>query len=109
MLLALKNSIKNEIDEISAAKVDIDQYVDNVKGFLPDNYFDEGIVAECSELGLLRNSNKPVTQWLSSDNRDYCFSNNKKFSHPPKDIKKYPQISQLMEMVNRDPRTISKF
>ena len=106
MLVALNNSIKKDIDEVSRSEINIKQYVDHVKGFLPDNFFDEGIISECSELGLLRTgTNKPITQWLSSDDRDYGFSNNKKFSHPPKDIKKYPHIGQLMEMVNRDPRT----
>lgn len=106
MLVALKNSINSDISKRSSAKVDISKYVNHVKGFLPKNYFDEGIVAECSELGLLKEDcKKPKTQWLSSDERDYCFSDNPRFKHAPKDIKKYPQICQLMEMVNRDPRT----
>ena len=79
--------------------------MEHVKGFLPRNYFDEGIVAEAAELGLLKNSDKPRTQWLSSDDRDYCFSDNKRNIHAPKDINRYPAICKLMELVNNDPRT----
>lgn len=105
MLVALSKSINSDIDRRSHSTIDFSQYVQVVKGFLPTDYLDAAITAEVEDLGLLKKSNKPLTQWLSSDSRDYCFSNNQRLSHPSKDINLYPNICKLMEAVNRDPRT----
>ena len=105
MLVALSKSIKSDINKRSRAIVDHNQYVQLVKGFLPDNYLDDAIIAEVEELGLFKNSNKPLTQWLSSDPTNYCFSDNKRLSHPSKDIRKYHNICKLMDTVNKYPNT----
>ena len=105
MLVALSKSIKSDIHKRSRANVDHKQYVQLVKGFLPDDYLDDAIIAEVEELGLFKNSNKPLTQWLSSDPTDYCFSDNKRLSHPSKDIRKYHNICKLMDTVNKNPNT----
>ncbi|NRB81767.1 MAG: alpha-ketoglutarate-dependent dioxygenase AlkB [Saccharospirillaceae bacterium] len=105
MLVALSKSIKSDINKRSHANVDFNQYVELIKDFLPNDYLDDAIIAEVEELGLFKNSNKPLTQWLSSDSRNYCFSDNKRPSHPSKDIRKYHNICKLMDTVNKDTKT----
>ena len=105
MLVALSNTVNNDIKNISNTRINFDQYVVHKKQFLPDNHFDEEVFADITELGLFKNSNKPVTQWLSLDHRDYCFSDNPRLKHPAKDITKYKSICKLMDLVNKEPNT----
>ena len=76
-----------------------------MKNFLPTDYLDDAILAEVTELGLINKSNKPRTQWLSLDDRDYCFSENQKLKHSPKKLSDFPAIYDLVKRVNSDPRT----
>ena len=58
-------------------------------------------------MGIL-NSKSPkklTSQWLSPDNRDYCFNDSQKFKHPPKPLSDYPGISNLLEAVNSHEST----
>ena len=105
MLVALSNSIKRDVEKRTKRNIDFNQYVEVVKDFLPSDYFDEAIKAEVTELGLLKKADKPQTQWLSCDSREYCFSDNAKLKHPAKNIKQFPAICKLMEQVNSDSRT----
>ena len=101
MIIALQNSLKEDYINQSKSNIDFSEYIEVVNDFLPPNYFDEGITAEVESLGLFnKKSSKPQTQWLSNDNRAYCFSDNSRNSHPSKDILQYPNICKLMEMVN---------
>ena len=102
MILALQNSIKEEYHTHSNSNIDFKEYVEVVKDFLPSDFFDDGITAEVESLGLFsKKSTKPQTQWLSSDSRAYCFSDNNRNKHPSMDISQYPNICKLMERVNR--------
>ena len=105
MLVALNRTINNDIKKRSNVDINCEQYVKHIKNFLPDNYLDAEVYADIEELGLLRKSRKPVTQWLSSDSRDYCFSDNPRLKHPAKDIKRYPGICKLMDLVNKESNT----
>ena len=105
MLVALNNSINQDIKKLTSVDINFDQYVHHINHFLPDNNFDEEVLADVTELGLFKKSSKPVTQWLSMDSRDYCFSENSRFKHPPKDIRKFHGICKLMEKVNNEPNT----
>ena len=57
-------------------------------------------------MGILgKKSNKVTTQWLSGDDRAYCFSESQSFKHPPKPLKEYPGICTLLDLVNAHPST----
>ena len=58
-----------------------------------------------TSLGLFKNSKGVVTQWLSNDSREYCFSESQRCKHSPKALADYPGISKLLNLVNADPRT----
>ena len=107
MLIKLREAIKNEISFRHKSKnvIDFGQYVELVKNFLPSDHLDDLVVAEVEDLGLMKKSNKPQTQWLSNDTRSYCFSDKPKLRHDAMDIKKFPTICRLMELVNKDSRT----
>ena len=105
MLVALSNSVNNDIKNLSNTCINFDQYVVHKKQFLPDNHFDAEVFADVTELGLFKKSNKPLTQWLSLDSRDYCFSDNPRLKHPAKDITKYQGICKLMDLVNKESST----
>ena len=83
----------------------ITDHVSHIKKFLPDDYFKEEVYADIKELGLMKKSTKPVTQWLSTDSRDYCFSDNPRLKHQAKDITKYQGISKLLNLVNKERQT----
>ena len=107
MLIKLREVIRSEInfqrkpDNI----IDFGRYVELVKNFLPSDHIDDLVIAEVEDLGLLKNSLKPQTQWLSNDTRSYCFSDKPNLRHDAKDIKQFPSICKLMELVNKDSRT----
>lgn len=105
MLVHLNNIIKSEAKATSNHNIDYDQYVEHVKNFVPADNFYEEIIADVKSLGLFKQTDKVVTQWLSRDSREYCFSESKRFKHPPKPIDNYPGISKLLNAVNSDKRT----
>ena len=105
MLVALNNSINNDNKNRSNVDTNCEQYVKHIKEFVPDNFLDATVYADIEELGLLKKSKKPLTQWLSSDSRDYCFSDNPRLKHPAKDIKHFPGICKLMNLVNKEHST----
>ena len=107
MLITLREVIKSDISFQRKQKIDIDfgQYVNHVKNFLPSDHLDQLIIAEVEDLGLFKKSNKPQSQWLSSDMRSYCFSDKPQLKHDARDIKDFPVICGLMDLVNKDSRT----
>ena len=107
MFVHLDNLIKSE-SKISLNKnVDFSRFVEHVPEFLSCDNFDEELLADVVSLGMFnkKNSNKTVSQWLSSDSRDYCFSDSPRFKHPPKPISAYPGINKLLKKVNDSPIT----
>lgn len=106
MLIALNNSISNDIKSSIKSNINFDDYVEHIDQFVPCDFFDEELLTDITELGLFnKKSYKPATQWLSSDSRDYCFSDNEKLKHSPKEICDYPGVCKLMEMVNKEAKT----
>ena len=105
MLIALRNSMKSELARKRVSDIDFSQYVELVENFVPSDFLDDALMAEITDLGLFRKSDKPLTQWLSSDARPYCFSDKVQLRHDAKVISQYPSICKLMEIVNSDPRT----
>lgn len=105
MLLAISNSLKSDLDHNKSANIEFVKYVEVAKNFVPENFLDEALMAEVTSLGLCKSSTKPLTQWLSGDDRPYCFSNKPNLKHDSKDIRNYPTICNLMDLVNNDPRT----
>ena len=106
MAVHLNNIIKCEIKNTLNAELDFSKYVDYVKDFVPADNFDEEILADVESLGVFKKAKKgAVSQWLSSDTRDYCFSDSPRFKHPPKPISNYKGICKLLKLVNDDSRT----
>ena len=105
MLVTLRNSIKIDLAKRTTRNINFNQYVEVVHDFLPTDYLDDVIKAEVHSLGLITKSNKPQTQWLSCDTREYCFSDNDKSKHMARDINQFPGICDLLKRVNSDPRT----
>ena len=107
MLIAIRNSLNSDLSNIQSASssIDFSQYVDIVKNFVPEDFLDDAIFAEVESMGLCKNSAKPLTQWLSFDDRPYCFSDNPNSRHDSKKLHDYPAIFKLMELVNSDTRT----
>ena len=102
MLLSIRESLKHDYSDMKAkSDISFDDYVEVVRDFDPVSNFDDGIMAEIESLGLLKKSNKPQTQWLSLDDRDYCYTDNSKFKHSPKAISDFPAIFGLMNEVNK--------
>lgn len=108
MFVTLRDVIKSEISFQRKQKTDIDfgQYVNHVKNFLPSDHLDELVTAEVEDMGLLKKtSNKPQSQWLSSDMRSYCFSDKPQLKQDARDINEFPVVRRLMDLVNNDSRT----
>ena len=105
MLVALRNSIKQDIKERTSRNINFDQYVEVVKNFVPEDFLDDAIKAEVQSLGLVKKTDKPQTQWLSYDTRAYCFSDKENLKRPAIDINQFPVICDLLKRVNSDPRT----
>lgn len=106
MLIAIRNSLNSDLsNNTQSASIDFNQYVDLVKNFVPDDFLDDALFAEVTSMGLCKNSAKPLTQWLSVDDRPYCFSDNPNSMHESKNLHDYPAICRLMELVNGDTRT----
>ena len=107
MFIKLRENIKSEISarRVKSSDIVFGEYVEHVKDFLPANHLDDVIIAEVEDMGLLKKSNKPQSQWLSCDKRAYCFSDKPQLKHDAKDIKEFPTISTLMDLVNKDSRT----
>ena len=104
MLMHLHNVINQP--KTSAEISDFNQYVSHTTNIINDTEFKNLIIAEATELGIIgKESGKVKTQWLSEDPRDYCFSDNSRFRHPPKPISNYQGISKLLEIVNAHPDT----
>ena len=105
MLLALKNSLNSDLSHNPLTTIDFNVYVDVVRDFVPQNFLEDALMAEVEHLGLCKTSNKPLTQWLSLDNRPYCFSDKSNLKHDSKIINEFPTICSLMNLVNNDSRT----
>ena len=101
MLLTLRESLKQDYADLkSTSDINFDAFVEVVHDFKPSRDFDDVIMAEVESLGLLKKSRKPQTQWLSLDSRDYCYADNYKIKHPPKDITNFLAICSLMRLGN---------
>ena len=105
MLVHLSNEIKSEAKCTPHVSINYSQYVDHAENFVPKENFDEEILADVTSLGLIKKTGKVVTQWLSMDSREYCFSESQRQKHKPKPINDYPGIKNLLDRVNADPRT----
>lgn len=105
MLLVIRDSLNAEFDNKQSNRIDFNNYVDAVKDFVPDDFLDDALMAEVESMGICRNSTKPLTQWLSCDDRPYCFSDKPLLKHDSKNLRDYPAICQLMDLVNMDNRT----
>ena len=107
MLSYLSNNVNAHYANESTKAAYFDQYVCQKTKFLNDKLLRDVVLAEVTSLGILnkKNSNKVATQWLSQDDRDYCFSESQRFKHPPKPIQEYPGITKLLDLVNADPST----
>ena len=107
MLVYLQNINFAKSKKVFPKNINCSDYVDHIKQFTSDSVLRDTIVTEVTDMGLLKKSgkNKVNTQWLSMDNRPYCYSDNVKFKHVPKPIAKYPGITKLVELVNNDNRT----
>lgn len=105
MLIALQNSLNSDFTYNRSSNINFNDYVEVVKDFVSGNFLDEALMAEVESLGLCMNSTKPLTQWLSCDDRPYCFSDKSNQKHDSEPISNYPAICQLMDLVNSDART----
>ena len=107
MLTYLGNTINDHNVSENTKATYFDQYIGHKSSFISDDMLRDTIIAEVTSMGILakKNSNKVATQWLSQDNRDYCFSESQRFKHAPKPISEYPGITKLLEVVNADPST----
>ena len=106
MLIAIQNSLNSDkTNNNQSATIDFNQYVELVKDFVPDNFLDDALIAEVTSMGLCKKSAKPLTQWLSVDDRPYCFSDNPNSRHESRNLNDFPAINKLMEIVNSDTRT----
>ena len=105
MFIHLDNLIKCENKSLLNKNVDFSHFVEHVPDFLSTDNFDADLLADVESLGLFKKTNKTVSQWLSSDKRDYCFSDSPRFKHPPKPISDYPGIHKLLEKVNGSSST----
>lgn len=106
VLLLVTDSIKQ--DSMAASRSPISNFSDCVEvihDFLPATFLDEAVYAEVESMGLDMNSKQPQSQWLSNDDRDYCFSENQKLRHPAKSLLDYPAIRKVVEEVNKEPLT----
>ena len=106
MFVHLEKSIKSESKKLLSQSVDFSRFVEHVPHFLSTDFFDEEIFADITSLGLFKVTDKTVSQWLSTDNRDYCFSDSPRFKHPAKPITDYPGICKLLKKVNDCSKTI---
>ena len=52
MLVHLSNLIKSETKNIISNSIDYSQYVEHVKNFVPEDNFDDEILADVKSLGL---------------------------------------------------------
>ena len=105
MLIVIRNSLSSDSKSNSSENIDFTQYVEHSSNFVPDNFLEDALMAEVSDMGLLKKSGKPLTQWLSSDERPYYFSDKTHLKHDAKNIHDYPTVCQLMDLVNQDTRT----
>ena len=105
MIIAIRSSIKRDLEKQTHEKVNFSQYVDVVKDFLPPDFCDDAIRAEVESLGLIKKTVKPQTQWLSFDSRQYNFPDNGHFKHEAKLISNFPAICDLMKKVNENDKT----
>lgn len=106
------NAVRKSINEDNKPKartipenIDFTKYVEHVHNFVPTEFLEDALQAEVTSMGLLRKSGKPLTKWLSSDDRPYCFSDQAHLKHDAEDISQYPAICNLMNLVNQDVRT----
>ena len=110
MLNAVRKAI-NEDNHRSCASngttenIDFTDYVEHVHNFVPADFLEDALQAEVASMGLLKKTDKPLTKWLSSDERPYCFSDKPNLKHEAEDISQYPAISNLMNLVNQNVRT----
>ena len=108
MLIYLNNFINNNQPKLPVNDdlTDFLHYTDHTTSFLIDDQLKDTIIAEVTSMGIINNkANKVTTQWLSSDKRDYCFSESPRFKHPPKPISEYPGIGKLLDQVNAHTST----
>lgn len=110
MMVYLNNDISSSSKKVFEPKnVNYNDYVEQVKGFVADSVLRDTIISEVTDMGLFNklNTNKDGvrTQWFSTDNRPYCFSDSNRSMHGPKSISQYPAVCKLVSMVNKDDRT----
>ena len=107
MMMYLNNFINSPTTDVVEDLSDFTEYTGHITNFTTDDQLKNTIIAEVTSLGILgkKQSNKVTTQWLSPDNREYCFSDSQRFKHAPKPISDYPGICKLLNLVNDHPST----
>ena len=97
-LQKLLSSVQSELD--SRSKQDSVELITN---FCSDDITVQAIWAECDSLNFGNNKRKASSQWLSSDNEPYVYSDTNPV-HEAKNITNFPGICKLMGMINADAR-----
>ena len=97
-LQKLLSSVQSELD--NRTKQDSVELIPN---FCADNITLQAIWAECDSLNFGSNKRKASSQWLSSNNDPYVYSDTNPI-HEAKNISNFPGICKLMQKINADIR-----
>ena len=98
-------TLNEEKEKRTPPKPNLKDYVEYVPEFTSDNVLIQAVLDECEELTKNSTSDStPNTHWLCHKDEPYIYPD-KNPIHKAKDIKEFPNIINLMSLVNASEKT----